>query len=130
MPLIEIEDLKDYYQKFVSPSVARLHVAGDIDKDRVVSAFAGIEAEWKARDVQFPEISIPENPAESKIYFVDFPGAKQSVIQIGNIAVPRSDPDFYPATVINYKLGGSFNGIVNLILKRREGIYLWRKNWI
>lgn len=121
VPLIEIEDLKDYYQKFVSPSVARLHVAGDIDKDRVVSAFAGIEAEWEARDVDFPEVSIPENPAQSKIYFVDFPGAKQSVIQIGNIAIPRSDPDFYPATVINYKLGGSFNGIVNLILREEKG---------
>ncbi len=118
---LKMEDLKDYYQKYIIPSAARLIVAGDIDKDRVLAAFAGIEAEWEPGDIESPEIFIPENPAKSKIYFIDFPGAKQSVIQIGNIAVPRSDPDYYPATVVNYKLGGSFNGVVNLILREEKG---------
>ncbi len=121
VPGIEIDDLKEYYQNYISPSVASLNIAGDIDKDRVVSAFAGIEAEWQAMDIELPEVLIPANPEKSKIYFVDFPGAKQSVIQIGNIAIPRSDADYYPATVINYKLGGSFNGIVNLILREEKG---------
>jgi len=118
---LKMEDLKDYYQKYIIPSAARLIVAGDIDKDRVLAAFAGIEAEWEPGDIESLEIFIPENPAKSKIYFIDFPGAKQSVIQIGNIAVPRSDPDYYPATVVNYKLGGSFNGVVNLILREEKG---------
>jgi zinc protease len=55
------------------------------------------------------------------IYFVDVPGAKQSVISIGAPSIPRTDPDFYAATVANYKLGGSFNGVFNLILREEKG---------
>ena len=35
--------------------------------------------------------------------------------------MPRTNPDFFPATVANYKLGGSFNGIFNLILREEKG---------
>ena len=31
------------------------------------------------------------------------------------------DPDFFKTTVMNYKLGGSFNGNVNLILREEKG---------
>ena len=57
----------------------------------------------------------------SKLYFVDIPGAKQSVIKIGYLALSRTDADYYAATVMNYKLGGSFSGILNLILREEKG---------
>src|SRR5690606_16931720 len=46
---------------------------------------------------------------------------KQSVINVGYIALPRTDKEFYPAEVMNYKLGGSFSGNVNLILREEKG---------
>jgi zinc protease len=52
---------------------------------------------------------------------VDIPDAKQSVIRIGNISLAYTDEDYYPATVMNYKLGGSFSGNVNLILREEKG---------
>ena len=52
---------------------------------------------------------------------MDVPGAKQSVIYIGGPSIPRTNPDFYPAYVTNYKLGGSFNGVFNLILREEKG---------
>jgi len=118
---ITIDDLKDFYNNKLSPSLARFHIAGDIGRDRVEAALSSLENRWEAKEVAFPEISVPNNPAGSKIYFIDFPGAKQSIIQIGNIAIPRSHPDFYPATVANYKLGGSFNSVVNIILREEKG---------
>jgi len=121
VPGITIDNLKEFYHRNLSPSLARLHIVGDIDRERVETALASLEERWEKKDVAFPEISVPENPDRAKIYFVDFPGAKQSVIQIGNIAIPRTHPDFYPATVANFKLGGSFNGIVNLILREEKG---------
>ena len=69
----------------------------------------------------FLKIKAPEPPEKSQIYFVDVPGAKQSVIYIGCPSIPRTDPDYYPAYVTNYKLGGSFNGIFNLILREEKG---------
>ena len=49
------------------------------------------------------------------------PGAKQSVISIGCIGLSRTDADYYPVQVMNYKLGGSFNGYVNLVLREEKG---------
>ncbi|MDX2414587.1 MAG: pitrilysin family protein [Bacteroidales bacterium] len=121
VPRITMDDLKAFYNKNISPSVAKFHVVGDIEKDRVLTALAGIEEEWAPKDVVIPEITIPENPEKSQIYFVDFPGAKQSVISIGNISIPKTDPDSYPLTVINYKLGGTFNSVVNMILREEKG---------
>jgi len=121
VPGITIDDLKAFYNNYLSPSLTRFLVVGDIDKERVETALSSLAARWEKKEVEFPDITIPDNPGESKIYFIDFPGAKQSVIQIGYIAIPRSHPDFYPADVANYKLGGSFNGIVNLILREEKG---------
>jgi len=118
---ITIDDLKDYYNKFISPSVSRFLIAGDIDQAKVKDALADLNLKWKSKEVAIPSVKVPGSPAKSQIYFVDVPGAKQSVIAIGASSLPRTDPDFYPATVANYKLGGSFNGIFNLILREEKG---------
>lgn len=118
---ITIDDLKAFYSNNFSPSVAKLLIAGDVDQPAVEAAFAGLAAKWQPKEVVRPELKVPVAPAKSAIYFVDFPGAKQSVIAIGGPSLPRTNPDFYPVYVANYKLGGSFNGIFNLILREEKG---------
>ena len=118
---ITIDDLKEYYNKYFSPSIARFLVVGDVDMARVKKALTDLNLKWKPKNVVIPEIKVPGPPEKSQIYFVDVPGAKQSVISIGAPSLPRTNPDFYPATVVNYKLGGSFNGIFNLILREDKG---------
>jgi zinc protease len=118
---ITMDDLKEYYNKYLSPSIAKFLIVGDIDQPRVEAALAGLNTKWQAKEVAIPEVKVPGAPEKSQIYFVDVPGAKQSVISIGTPSIPRSDPDFYAATVANYKLGGSFNGVFNLILREEKG---------
>lgn len=118
---ITMDDLKEYYNKYFSPSIAKFLVVGDVDQIKVEAALAGLNTKWQPREVTIPEIKVPGPPAKSQIYFVDVPGAKQSVISIGTPSIPRTNPDFYPATVANYKLGGSFNGVFNLILREEKG---------
>ncbi len=118
---ITMEDLKAFYKNSFSPSVTRMHVVGQVGKQQVLDALESLSATWQPVKVDMPEIPVPEAPEKSKIYFVDVPGAKQSVIQIGCASIPETHEDFYPATVMNYKLGGSFNGIVNLILREEKG---------
>ena len=118
---ITIDDLKNYYEKNFSPSRARFIVVGNIDQARVEAGLASINSKWQPKDVMIPEIKVPEPPAKSQIWFVDIPDAKQSVINIGCPSIPRTDPDYYPAFVTNYKLGGSFNGLFNLILREEKG---------
>ncbi len=118
---LTIDDLKEYYEKNFSPSVASFIIAGDVDIKRVKAALGGINSKWSSKEVAFPELEIPEPPQKSQIYFVDIPEAKQSAIAIGSPSIPRTDHEYYPAHVANYKLGGSFNGIFNLILREEKG---------
>jgi zinc protease len=119
--VISIDDLKEYYNNYLSPSISRFLIVGDIDKSKVTAGLAGLSQKWPSREVDITKIKVPGAPGKSMIYFVDLPGAKQSVIAIGTPSLPRTDPDFYSATVANYKLGGSFNGVFNLILREEKG---------
>jgi zinc protease len=118
---ITLEDLKAFYEKAFSPSVASFLVAGSITKDKVIASLQPLASAWKAREVVFPSYPLPAPLQQSRIFFVDVPGAKQSVINIGCLGLARQDKDFFPATVMNYKLGGSFNGNVNLVLREEKG---------
>jgi zinc protease len=118
---ITIDDLKMYYKKFMSPAVAGFQVAGDIDKSQVLTALKPLETAWKTPAFDLPVYNLPAPLTTSKLIFVDVPGAKQSVINIGCLGLKRTDPDYFPATVMNYKLGGSFNGNVNLVLREEKG---------
>jgi len=118
---ITLDDLKSFYAEYFTPSLTRFLVVGDIDQPRVEKALSGLNSKWQKKEVKLPEIKVPAAPESSRIYFVDVPGAKQSVISIGYPALSRMDPDYYPATVANYKLGGSFNGLFNLILREEKG---------
>jgi len=116
-----MEQLREYYEKYISPSVARFLVVGAVDQPVVEKALASLNTRWAAKEVQLPEVAFAPAPEKPGIYFVNVPDAKQSNIFIGTPAIPRGHPDFYPAFVANYKLGGSFNGYVNLVLREEKG---------
>ena len=103
---ITLDDLKAFYAKNMSPTVARMLVIGAIGQAKIKGSLAGINAKWKSRKVALPVFETPRPPAKSQIYFYDVPDAKQSVIRFGYPALAATDKDFYPATVTNYILGG------------------------
>lgn len=118
---IAIDDLKAYYNANFSPGISAFHIAGDIDKETVMNSLGSLTEKWANKEVVFPEYADPEPVASSAVYFADVPGAKQSVIYIGAPSMARTDNDFYPATVMNHKLGGSFNSHVNMVLREEKG---------
>tara|TARA_R110002073_G_scaffold89852_6_gene212517 strand:- start:33284 stop:36115 length:2832 start_codon:yes stop_codon:yes gene_type:complete len=103
---ITIDDLKTYYNSYISPSVAKMHVVGDISKDNVVTSLKGLENDWASKDVTIPSFKTPDAPKKSTVYFYDIPNAKQSQLSFGAPALAFNDADYYPATVMNYILGG------------------------
>ena len=118
---ITMDDLKAYYNNYFSPSVSTFHVVGKIDKDSALDKLASLEKGWAAKEVTIPEYPAENDRDKASLYFVDIPNAKQSVINIGYVGLARNHPDFYPVEVMNYKLGGSFSGNVNLILREEKG---------
>lgn len=103
---IDLIDLKGYYNNNLSPQLTNFHVVGAILEQDVVIALGRINSNWNAKDINIPELPLPLYPEKSTVYFYDVPGAKQSVIRFGYPALKATDKDYYPATVMNYRLGG------------------------
>ncbi len=103
---IKLDDLKAFYAKSISPSVARMHVVGALDKSKITNSLKDLSSKWKSRKVVIPVYKTPPPPTRSQVYFYDVPDAKQTVVRIGYPALAQTNPDFYPATVMNYILGG------------------------
>jgi zinc protease len=118
---ITIEDLKEYYSANFSPGLSSFHLVGNIPQAEAKKTLAGIESRWEPKEVYQPDFQIPDPPEKSEVYFVDVPGAKQSVIQIGTLGLSRTHPDYDAVQAMNYKLGGSFSGFLNLILREEKG---------
>jgi zinc protease len=103
---ITMADLQAYYNSNISPSVGRMHVVGALSEAQILGPLNQLAAEWPAKEVNVPSWPLPEQPEEAQVYFYDVPGAKQSVLLIGNPSLAVTDADYYPATVMNYILGG------------------------
>jgi len=80
--------------------------------------FGGWKASGAAAAEKLPAV---EPPATRQVYLIDKPGAPQSQIRIGTIGVPRSTPDYFPLTVMNTILGGSFTSRLNNNLREVHG---------
>lgn len=103
---LNIQDLKNYYEENLSPLAATFLAVGAVDKSEAVNSIKAISANWAPRNIKFPEIPEFELPKKSRVYFYDVPGAKQSVFAFGAPSLSAKNEDFYPAEVMNYRLGG------------------------
>ena len=103
---ITLDDVKSYYQNYISPSVTKMLVVGDISQSDVMASIQELNSTWESKEVTIPEYKTPDAPTKPTVYFYDIPNAKQSVLQFGAPALAATDKDFYPANVMNYILGG------------------------
>lgn len=119
---ITIEDLKSYYTNNISPSVTKMQVVGAIGKSIATTALAGINADWESKEVKIPTPEVPKAPEQSNVYFYDVPDAKQSELRFGYTAMAKTDKDYYPVQIMNYRLGGgSFASQLTQELREGKG---------
>ena len=104
MKAITADDLRQFVRhRFVR---SRLHVSvvGDVSaaeaKSLVDQAFGSLPQDAPLRDVA---PIAPSTAGRTRI--VDFP-VPQAVVQFAQPGIPRSHPDFFPAYLVNYVLGG------------------------
>jgi len=118
---IEQEQLKAFYERTLTPGVAAFHVAGAVSQAEVMASLAGLTERWKRESPKFPD-SPAWSAERAKLYFIDVPDAKQSVLTVGYLALAETDDDYYPATVMNFRLGGGgFASDLTQILRESKG---------
>lgn len=118
---ISLDDLKEFYIQNVSADLVNIHVAGAINKTNVDKSFASLGNKWKVKDVSFPVYELPKQEHAGKLFFIDFPGAKQSVIYTGKLALSESDSMYNDLHYANQILGGGSSGRLFQTLRIEKG---------
>lgn len=116
-------DLRAFYDAHYRPDNAVLIVVGDVTPARVQSLLEPAFGSWKPSGGSAAASRLPAvaQPKARRILLIDKPGAAQSEIRIGWVGVPRSTPDYFPLTVLNTILGGSFTSRLNTNLRETHG---------
>ncbi|MDQ6737347.1 MAG: insulinase family protein [Gemmatimonadota bacterium] len=114
-------DLASFYASHYAPNGSTLIVVGDVTPAEIERKVRNAFGAWARRSV--PAVTAgPGLPAPATtIYLIDKPSAAQSSFRIGSAGVPRNTPDYFPLTVINTTLGGSFTSRLNQDLREDKG---------
>jgi zinc protease len=105
----------------VGPGNARILVGGDVEPEAVVALLEARLGSWnKAVELTRPE-PVPVPIESSVVYFVDEPGASQSVLRLITPTATRMAPDYYDLDVGNRAFGGAFVARVNMNLREDKG---------
>jgi len=119
---ITMADLRYFYKTKLSPSLANVHIVGDIDEKDVINSFASLERKWLKTSAKLPAVTTPKMPNHAQVYFYDVPNAKQSQLRIGYPTINAKHKDYYSAQVMNYILGGgSFASKLTQELREGKG---------
>ncbi|MFA5833183.1 MAG: pitrilysin family protein [Bacteroidota bacterium] len=115
---IKKDDLIKFYKSWIKPNNATLIVVGATTMSELKPKLEKLFKDWKM-DKNIPkknisDVSIPEKPT---VYIVDKPGALQSNIFAGHVAVQKANPDEFAITMMNEILGGAFTSRVNMNLR-------------
>ena len=120
---ITLDDLRAYHASALVPGAAAFLVAGAVSPTEATAPLASLATRWR------PDGAAPVLPAapvwseeRAGLYFIDVPGAAQSVINVGRLALSRTDDEYHPATVMNFRLGGGgFASDLTQVLREGKG---------
>jgi zinc protease len=116
------DDLVKFHSTWFRPNGATLVIAGDTTLADIQPKLEKVFGGWRAGDLPKKNLARVEHPAKSSVYLIDRPGAQQSYIITGEVALPRNNPLEVVTDVMNDIVGGSFSSRLNMNL--REG-----KHW-
>jgi zinc protease len=99
------KDLVDFHRTYYRPNNAILSLVGDLTQDEARQWVTKTLGAWTAGPI--PPLKLPPVPPlkENKVTVLDKDITQANII-LGNMAIARENPDFYPLQVMNYILGG------------------------
>lgn len=118
---VTLTDVQEFYEQKFAPNITNLVIVGDIEKEAILGKLDFLR-NWEKRDVVYPEEPAPPAQGATKVFLVDKPGAAQSEIRMGYLALPYdATGEYYKAKLMNFNLGGNFNSKINLSLRENHG---------
>jgi zinc protease len=115
------EDLLAYHKRWFGANNAILAIVGDVEPE---VAFAGAErafGKWGRVETSVIKPIEPPPPTR-RVIVIDRPGAVQTEIRVGNIALPRKHPDYLALDLALKILGGEGGNRLHRVLRSERGL--------
>jgi zinc protease len=112
------EDLLEVYRDLYTPENALLVLVGDFDPSGMLKAVERAFGDWRGKRPEAKMVAPPAAPRGRRVYLVDLPGAVQTQILAGCLAITRKHPDWVKLGLTNSIYGGAFNS--RLVMNIRE----------
>ena len=118
---VTLADVQTNYQNYFVPENSYLVVIGDVKYSKIKPVIEKLFGSWPKRSTPKLTYDDPKNVPFTQINFIDMPNAVQSEISLINtVNLKMSDPDFFPAAIATYILGGDFNSYLNMNLREKH----------
>jgi zinc protease len=112
------EALANWQRTRYAPQNTILGIAGDVKASEIIPKLKQALAGWQKTDAT--EV-LPQNPtpaAQKRIIIVNRPDSVQTTMTLGNIAIDRRSPDYFPILIMDNVVGSG--GSARLFMKLRE----------
>lgn len=130
---IELKDIEDYYNNYISQDGARFVLVGDI-AGIGYKPIQDMISKLPNTKIELPKPVLPNVEKNgSTIYLVNIPKAAQTEFRVGYVTGLTYDAlgEYYKNSLMNFPLGGAFNSRINLNLREDKGwTYGARSNFV
>jgi zinc protease len=118
---VDPDELRAFHRACYRAGSAAVIVTGAVDHERARAVVEEHFGDWRGEPATTPEFDVRPRVDETRVFLVHRPGSVQSEIRLGHVGVHRHHPDYFPLTVMNTILGGSFTSRLNMNLRERQG---------
>lgn len=115
------KDLADFHSTYYRPNNAILAIVGDVTLKEVLPKIEKAFGDWQKAEVPVTPIPSAPSQAASRIFLIDRPGSVQTVLQLGNLGIERTNPDYFSLLLADRVLGGGPAARLFLNLREDKG---------
>jgi zinc protease len=120
---ITLQDIQDYYNNYITTKGMKVVIVGDVKQAEILPKLTFLD-KLPNKKIELPNVAATPLPTDqAKIYLVDIPKAAQTEFRVGYNTGLKYDAtgEYYKAGLMNFALGGGFNGRLNINLREDKG---------
>lgn len=120
---ISLQDIENFYASNLTSQKTKVVIVGDVKESEILPKLGFLD-KLPNKKIDIPAVAAkPKEVDKSRVFVVDIPKAAQTEFRVGYATGLKYDAtgEFYKTGLMNFALGGGFNGRVNINLREDKG---------
>jgi zinc protease len=119
---LALSDVENYFNNNMTSKGTFVVMVGDMTQAEILPKLEFLK-KLPAKDIKLPTVTTYPKIDKTKIFLVDVPKSAQTEFRVGGYTGLKYDAlgEYYRAGLMNFPLGGGFNGRVNINLREDKG---------